>query len=160
HHRAGPVVEALLRLERHGGTGPLASRLADLVHALDADPGSWWAARLLTATLARVPDATPYTAVLGLLSHRIVAWRQQRRTVPAELGPAFWSALALQPDTRFALLRRLVHADGPPCETGPRFLDAAARLLTADPVGTIPQLVRWFDDDRPLPATPHATVAT
>lgn len=160
HHRAGPVVEALLRLERHGGTGPLASRLADLVHALDADPGSWWAARLLTATLARVPDATPYTAVLGLLSHRIVAWRQQRRPVPAGLGPAFWSALALQPDTRFALLRRLVHADGPPCETGPRFLDAAARLLTADPVGTIPQLVRWFDDDRPLPATPHATVAT
>ncbi|WP_432057830.1 trypsin-like peptidase domain-containing protein [Streptomyces sp. bgisy022] len=160
HHRAGPVVEALLRLGRRGGPGPLASRLADLVHALDADPASWWAARLLSATLTRVPDATPCTAVLGLLAHRVVAWREQRRPVPAELGPDFWSTVPLPPDTRFALLRRLVPADGPPCETGPRFLDAAARLLTAAPVDVIPQLVRWFDDERPLPATPHATVAT
>ncbi|CAL9406225.1 trypsin-like peptidase domain-containing protein [Streptomyces sp. enrichment culture] len=160
HHRAGPVVEALVRLGRRRGTGPLASRLADLVHALDADPASWWAARLLSATLTRVPDATPYTAVLGLLAHRVAAWRQQHRPVPADLGPDFWSTVPLPPDTRFALLRRLVPADGPPCETGPRFLDAAARLLTADPVAVIPQLVRWFDDERALPATPHATVAT
>ncbi|MFI8093505.1 serine protease [Streptomyces sp. NPDC086080] len=160
HHRVGPVVEALLLLARRHGTERLASRLADLVHALDADLGSWWAARLFTGTLARVPDATPYTAVLRLLTDRIVAWREQRRTVPPELGPAFWTALRLPLEARCALLRRLVHADGPPCESGPRFLDAAARLLTTDPVAVLPYLVRWFDDERPLPATPHATVAT
>ncbi|WP_251697009.1 S1C family serine protease [Streptomyces sp. Vc74B-19] len=159
-HRIGPVVQALLSLARRHGAARLASRLADLTHALDADPGSWWAARLLTGTLARVPDAGPYTDVLRLLADRVVAWREQRRTVPDELGPAFWTALRLPVETRCALLRRLVLADGPPCESGPRFLDAAAALLTADPVTVLPYLVRWFDDERPLPATPHATVAT
>ncbi|WP_149549859.1 trypsin-like peptidase domain-containing protein [Streptomyces marokkonensis] len=160
HHRVGPVVQALLLLARRHGTGRLASRLADLTHALDAETGSWWAARLLTGALARVPDATPYTDVLRLLADRVVAWREQRRAVPPELGPAFWTALRLPLEARCALLRRLVHADGPPCESGPRFLDAAARLLAADPVAVLPYLVRWFEDERPLPATPHATVAT
>jgi hypothetical protein len=159
-HRIGPVVQALLYLARQHGTGHLASRLADLVHALDADPGSWWAARLLTGSLARVPDATPYTGVLRLLADRIVAWREQRRPVPRELGPAFWTGLRLPLQARCALLRCLVHADGPPCESVPRFLDAVAGLLVADPVAVVPYLVRWFEDDRPLPATPHATVAT
>ncbi|GAA2526376.1 hypothetical protein GCM10010423_20490 [Streptomyces levis] len=159
HHRIGPVVQALLCLERQHGTGPLASRLADLVHALDADPGSWWAARLLAGTLSAVPDATPYTDVLRLLADRVVAWRRQERPVPAGLGPDFWTGLRLPEGPRFRLLRQLVHADGPPCETGPRFLDAVARLLAADPVAVQPQLVRWFDDEQPLPATPHATVA-
>ncbi|MEV6004182.1 trypsin-like peptidase domain-containing protein [Streptomyces griseomycini] len=159
-HRIGPVVQALLLLARQHGSGPLASRLADLVHALDADPGSWWAARLLTGSLARVPDATPYTGVLRMLADRIVAWREQRRPVPRELGPAFWTGLPLPLEARCALLRRLVHADGPPCESGPRFLAATGRLLAADPVTVLPYLVRWFEDERPLPATPHATVAT
>ncbi|MFC8368952.1 serine protease [Streptomyces sp. NPDC057239] len=160
HHRIGVVVEALLFLARRHGSRRLSTRLTDLVHALDADPGSWWAARLLGGTLARVADATPYTDVLRLLADRLVAWREQRRGVPPELGPAFWAALRLPPETRCALLRRLVHADGPPCENGPRFLDAAARLLAADPVAVLPYLIRWFEDERPLPATPHATVAT
>ncbi|MFE7812911.1 serine protease [Streptomyces sp. NPDC057433] len=160
HHRVGPVVQAMLLLARQRGTGPLASRLTDLVYALDTDTGSWWAARLLTETLARVPDATPCTGVLRLLADRIVAWRQQRRPVPGELGPAFWTALPLPLETGFELLRGLVHADGPPYETGPRFLDAASRLFGADPVAVLPHLVRWFEDERPLPATPHATVAT
>ncbi|GAA2278340.1 hypothetical protein GCM10010415_53290 [Streptomyces atrovirens] len=160
HHRVGVVVEALLFLARRHGSRRLSTRLTDLVHALDADPGSWWAARLLGGTLARVADATPYTDVLRLLADRLVAWREQRRSVPPELGPAFWAALRLPPETRCALLRRLVHADGPPCENGPRFLDAAARLLAADPVAVLPYLIRWFEDERPLPATPHATVAT
>ncbi|WP_240497410.1 serine protease [Streptomyces hirsutus] len=160
HHRVGPVVQAMLLLARQHGTDPLASRLADLVHALDAGTGSWWASRLLTETLARVPDATPYTGVLRLLADRIVAWRQQRRPVPGELGPAFWTALPLPLETGFELLRGLVHADGPPGEAGPRFLDAASRLFGADPAAVLPHLVRWFEDERPLPATPHATVAT
>lgn len=159
-HRIGPVAEALLCLARRHGPARLASRLADLTHALDADPGSWWASRLLTGVLIRVPDAGPYTDVLRLLADRVVAWREQRRTVPPELGPAFWTRLRLPVEARCALLRRLVLADGPPCESGPRFLDAAAGLLTADPATVLPYLVRWFDDERPLPATPHATVAT
>ncbi|MGC0374457.1 serine protease [Streptomyces sp. SAI-229] len=160
HHRIGAVVEALLFLARRHGSRRLSTRLTDLVHALDADPGSWWAARLLGGTLTRVADATPYTDVLRLLADRLVAWREQRRGVPPELGPAFWTALRLPPETRCALLRRLVHADGPPCENEPRFLDATARLLAADPVTVLPYLIRWFEDERPLPATPHATVAT
>ncbi|MFD5159089.1 trypsin-like peptidase domain-containing protein [Streptomyces hawaiiensis] len=160
HHRIGPVVQALLYLARQHGAGRLASRLADLVHALDADPRSWWAARLLTGTLSALPDATPYTEVLRLLADRIVAWRRQERPVPQEVGPAFWTGLRLPEEARCALLRRLVHADGPPCEAGPRFLDAVAKLLAADPTAVQPQLARWFDDEQPLPATPHATVAT
>ncbi|MFJ7335937.1 trypsin-like peptidase domain-containing protein [Streptomyces sp. NPDC101110] len=160
HHRIGPVVQALLYLGRQHGAGPLASRLADLVHALDADPGSWWAARLLAGTLSALPDAAPYTEVLRLLADRIVAWRRQERPLPEEIGPSFWTAVRLPLDTRCALLRRLVHADGPPCAAGPRFLDAVAELLAADPTAVQPQLVRWFDDEEPLPATPDATVAT
>ncbi|MFJ8054512.1 trypsin-like peptidase domain-containing protein [Streptomyces luteogriseus] len=159
-HRIGPVVQALLCLARQHGAGQLASRLADVVHALDADPRSWWAARLLTGTLSALPDAAPYAEVLRLLADRIVAWRRQDRPVPEELGPAFWTGLRLPQEARCALLRRLVHADGPPCEAGPRFLDAVAGLLAADPTAVQPQLARWFDDEQPLPATPHATVAT
>lgn len=35
-----------------------------------------------------------------------------------------------------------------------------AQLLAADPTAVQPLLARWFDDERPLPATPDATVAT
>ncbi|MFI8893973.1 trypsin-like peptidase domain-containing protein [Streptomyces paradoxus] len=160
HHRIGPVIQALLYLGRQHGPGQPSSRLTDLVHALDADPRSWWAPRLLAGTLAALPDAAPYTEVLRLLADRIVAWRRQGRTVPEELGPAFWTGVRLPEETRCALLRRLVHADGPPCEAGPRFLDAVAGLLAAAPAAVQPQLARWFDDEEPLPATPHATVAT
>lgn len=44
--------------------------------------------------------------------------------------------------------------------TVPRYLDAVARLLVADPVAVQLHLTRWFDDERPLPGAPHATVAT
>ncbi|MFF1304749.1 trypsin-like peptidase domain-containing protein [Streptomyces sp. NPDC058307] len=159
HHRIGPVVEALLLVARQHGAPQLAYRLEELLHALDADPDSWWAARLLTETLLRVPDATPYTDVLRQLTDRLVARRRRGEPVPAAFGPAFWTALRLPQGTRFDLLRRLVLADGPPHEPGPRFLDAVADLLAADPTAVQPQLTRWFDDERPLPATPHATVA-
>lgn len=187
HHRAGPVVQALLLLARQHGTAELAGRLEELVHALDADPGSWWAAHLLAQALSQVPDATPYSGVLRLLADRIVARRSRQRPVSADFGPAFWTALPIPDEERFDLLRRLVQADEAPQETtagaapptGPlpwpagrgadvpappptstRYLDAAARLLAADPVAVQPHLTRWFDDERPLPATPHATVAT
>ncbi|MEU0744532.1 serine protease [Streptomyces sp. NPDC006134] len=160
HHRIGPVTEAMLHLARHHGSDQLAVRLEDLVHALEAGPHSWWAARLLGEVLPRVPDASPYTDVLRLLADRITAWRGEGRPVPEEFGPDFWTALALPRDVCADLLRRLVLADGPPHEPGPRYLGAAARLLADDPAAVQPLLIRWFDDERPLPAAPHATVAT
>ncbi|MGW0599552.1 trypsin-like peptidase domain-containing protein [Streptomyces sp. NPDC002776] len=156
HHRIGPVVEALLLLARHHTPLQLALRMQELTHALDADPQSWWSARLLAQALLRVPDARPYTDVLRTLTDRIVTWRQQQQPVPAEFGPDFWIALPLPHDTRLDLLRHLVLADS---KAGPRYLDAVARLLAADAPAVQPHLTRWFHDDRPLPATPHATVA-
>ncbi|MFB9738186.1 hypothetical protein ACFQE4_23715 [Streptomyces thermocoprophilus] len=157
HHRIGPVVEALLLLARQHGTRRLALRLDELVEALDADPDSWWAARLLTEVLTRVPDATPYLGVLRDLADRIA----DRRLPPARFAPAFWTGLRLRDADRFDLLRRLVLADSAPQPGGtPRCLDSVARLLATDPAAVQPHLMVWFDDDRPLPATPHATVAT
>ncbi|MDO0911354.1 serine protease [Streptomyces sp. DT2A-34] len=162
HHRIGPVVQALLLLARHQGADQLALRLEELAQALDADRHSWWAARLLTETLLRVPDATPYQDVLRLLTDRIVAWSRHHGSVPPELGPDFWTALPVPDGERLDLLRRLVLADGPPTDAAaprhPRYLDAVAQLLAADPTAVQPHLTRWFDDDRPLPATPDATV--
>ncbi|WP_432098912.1 trypsin-like peptidase domain-containing protein [Streptomyces sp. WAC 04229] len=160
HHRIGPVVEAVLLLARQHGVLQLALTLEELVHALDADPHSWWAPRLLTRVLTRVRDATPYTEVLRLLADGLAERRGEGRPAPAEFGPAFWTGLRLPDALRLDLLRRLVLADGPPGEPGPRHLDTVAALLTAAPRAVQPLLVRWFDDDRPLPATPHATVAT
>ncbi|MGW1612399.1 trypsin-like peptidase domain-containing protein [Streptomyces sp. NPDC002285] len=169
HHRIGPVVQALLLLPRHHGHHQLALRLEELADALDADPHCWWAARLITETLLRVPDATPYQGVLRLLTDRIVARRGHDSGAPPEFGPDFWTALPLPDEERLDLLRRLVLADGPPSDAEealnpgqarhPRYLDAVARLLAADPAAVQPHLTRWFDDVRPLPATPHATVA-
>ncbi|MGW1958260.1 trypsin-like peptidase domain-containing protein [Streptomyces sp. NPDC001920] len=194
HHRIGPVVQALLHLARQHGSARLAEHLDQLTYALDADGDSWWASRLLSETLVRVPDATPYLDVLRLLVDHIVAWRHRGRPAPPDFGPGFWTALRLSDTDRFDLLRDLVRADGPPqgtdgartdavtdplpYTTGPfhpggppvpgppstgvhdaRYLDAAAHLLATTPAAVQPHLTRWFDDDRPLPATPHATVA-
>ncbi|MFE2261007.1 serine protease [Streptomyces griseosporeus] len=157
HHRIGPVVQALLLLARQHGTRRLTLRLDELAEALDADPDSWWAARLLTEVLTRVPDATPYLGVLRDLADRIAG----RTLPPGRFGPAFWTGLRLRDADRFDLLRRLVLADTAPQGGGaPRYLDSAARLLAADPAAVQPYLLAWFDDERPLPATPHATVAT
>ncbi|WP_246101694.1 trypsin-like peptidase domain-containing protein [Streptomyces cyaneus] len=163
HHRIGSVVQALLQLPRQHGVRQLALRLEELASALDADRHSWWAARLLAETLLRVPDAMPYLHVLRLLTDRIVSWSRYHRCAPAELGPDFWTALQLPDAERLDLLRRLVFADGPPTDAAaprrPRYLDAVAHLLTAAPSVVQPHLTRWFDDERPLPATPDATVA-
>ncbi|MGW4567474.1 trypsin-like peptidase domain-containing protein, partial [Streptomyces sp. NPDC004561] len=160
HHRVGPVVQSLLFLARQQGHRQLHRRLMELVDALDADTGSWWAARLLARTLLHVPDATPYSEALRLLADRIVAWRREQRPVPGEFGPGFWTALPLPDTERLDLLRRLVFADQAPPAPGERYLDAVARLLGAAPTVVQPYLTCWFDDERPLPATPDATVAT
>jgi hypothetical protein len=159
-HRIGPVVQALLLPGRRHRGHRLAAELGELVDALDAGPPSWWAARLLAEVLLGVPDATPCTTVLERLAGHIVARRRQRRPVPGEFAPAFWTALPLPHAGRLALLRTLVRADDAPYDTAaPRYLDAVAGLLAAEPTAVQPHLADWFDDDRPLPATPHATVA-
>ncbi|CAM5258239.1 Large Pro/Ala/Gly-rich protein OS=Streptomyces fumanus OX=67302 GN=GCM10018772_52200 PE=4 SV=1 [Streptomyces fumanus] len=173
HHRLGTVVEALLHLARQHGAPRLAYRLEELVRALETDPYSWWTARLLAGTLARVPDPAPYTGVLRLLADAVAARREEGRPVPGEFAPGFWSALPLPADIRLDLLRRLVRADGPPPAPvpagaraaagdgpGPRHLDAVAALLAAEPGTVRPLLLRWFDDERPLAGAPRATVAT
>ncbi|WP_435270285.1 trypsin-like peptidase domain-containing protein [Streptomyces sp. 1222.5] len=159
-HRVGPVVQALLLLAQQHGTEQLAHRLTELADALDRDPESWWAARLLAHTLLQMPDATPYTGVLRALADRVVAMRREQRPVPAEFGPDFWAAVPVPDIERLDLLRRLVLADQAPPEPGARYLDAVSRLLADRPAVVQRQLTHWFDDERPLPATPDATVAT
>lgn len=78
-------------------------------HAVD---GRWWAARLLSGVLLRVPDARPYTGVLRLLADRITE-RSLRsggfaRTGLEIFGPWFWERLALADEDRMDLLRRLL----------------------------------------------------
>ncbi|MET9673926.1 trypsin-like peptidase domain-containing protein [Streptomyces sp. NPDC006482] len=188
-HRIGPVLQALLRLHREQGPAALAPRLAALVESLDrfadADGGAgspsggagphdpadavWWAARLVGESVRRVGDPRPYLPVLRFLADRI-GRRPARHPVFAAFGVEFWQTLPLGEDERIDLLRRLVPADPPPTEaptepptgapTGARCLDTVAELLAADPRGVQPLLCRWFGDDRPLPAAPHATVAT
>ncbi|MFD5110014.1 trypsin-like peptidase domain-containing protein [Streptomyces cinereoruber] len=164
-HRIGPVLQALLLEHRERGAGGSVPRLAGLVEALarfadageDGDgDGAWWAARLLGESLRRVPDPRPCLPVLRLLADRIGA-RPGRRPAFAAFGPGFWRGLAVGEDERIDLLRRLVTAD-PPGED--RWFAAVAGLLAADPRGVQPLLCRWFGDARPLPAAPHATVAT
>lgn len=163
-HRIGPVLQALLLLSRQQGDADLTLRLRELLRAVDeleaADAGAWWATRLLSGVLLRVPDATPYVGVLRHLAERVVTWRAEGRAVPEEFGPVFWTRLPLPEAHRFDLLRRLVVADEAPPATELRYLDAVSGLLAADPAAAQPHLTHWFDDERPLPATPDATVAT
>ncbi|MGW6143559.1 serine protease [Streptomyces sp. NPDC055140] len=149
-HRAGPVVQALLLVERQQGPAQLGAHLAELaLRSLtpgDAD-ASWWAAHLVEEALLRVPDATPYLGVLEPLADR------------GRLAPSFWRRIPVADADRLGLLRRLVVHDPPP-GSHDRHLDTVAELLTADPAGVQVHLTRWFDDARPLPALPDATVGT
>ncbi|MFD0296815.1 trypsin-like peptidase domain-containing protein [Streptomyces sp. NPDC127118] len=201
-HRIGPVIQALLLLGRRKGPAVLSHQLADLIEALDrlsartdpatgaadaatvreAAPGRagtpghdarWWAVRLLSETLLRVPDARPYLGVLRLLAGRVV--RRAACGGPggpgtyAAFGPWFWRRLRLSEKDRIDLFRRLVPADGPhrgeargdgdPArgtypdgDGGERFLDAVARRLVDRPRTVQPLLCDWFTDERPLPA--------
>ncbi|MEV7480352.1 serine protease [Streptomyces halstedii] len=137
-HRIGPVIQAMLLLERRRGSAALAHRMADLIEATDRlaagagddgrDPDRradavWWAARLLRESLLRVPDARPYTGVLRVLTGRITRWSLGGDGAGpyAAFEPWFWRRLALPESTRIDLLRRLVPADGAPCgHTGQR----------------------------------------
>ncbi|MFI8887834.1 trypsin-like peptidase domain-containing protein [Streptomyces sp. NPDC053813] len=185
-HRIGPVIQALLLLGRRQGPAALSHQLADLIDALDRlsaeeGPGAdleaadgvvadrtprhdarWWAVRLLSETLLRVPDARPYLGVLRLLAGRVVRRAAAGPGTYAAFGPWFWRRLRLPEEDRIDLFRRLVPADEPPradrsCGTPPdadgeRFLDAVARRLADRPRTVQPLLCSWFTDERPLPA--------
>ncbi|MEV5134212.1 serine protease, partial [Streptomyces sp. NPDC053705] len=166
-HRTGPVLQAMLLLERRQGHAALAHRMADLIEAMDRlAPGTrqrhtdaaWWAAHLLRESLLRVPDARPCLGVLRVLAGRITR-RSQSGGGPdalgpyAEFGPWFWRRVRLPEEDRIDLLRRLLPADGAPRpDGGERYLDAVARRLAARPGTVQPLLCRWFTDDSPLPA--------
>ncbi|MEV6552382.1 serine protease [Streptomyces sp. NPDC051597] len=173
-HRIGPVLQALLLLDREQGADRLAPHLAKLVDALDrlaagsgtapperAEDAGWWAVHLLTQTLLRVPEPRSYLCVLRLLADRI-SERSVREGGPGRLGglgtfgPWFWQRLRIGDDRRMELLRRLVPADGAPGHAPgwERYLDAVDRRLAAEPRSVQPLLCRWFTDERPLPAPP------
>ncbi|WP_236239707.1 hypothetical protein [Streptomyces sp. CC228A] len=174
----GVVVQALLREEATRGAAVLARRLGRLVDAAWAgtgprpasgpagdDPG-WWAARLLQGTLLRVRDARPYGGVLRQLAGRIATHPPGRPGGPdgvggtRDFGPWFWERLRLGEDERLELFRRLLPADGPAALHGaarPRYLEAVALRLAADPRGVQPLLCRWFTDERTLRAEPGTT---
>ncbi|WP_406506288.1 trypsin-like peptidase domain-containing protein [Streptomyces sp. NBC_00212] len=175
-HRIGPVLEAMLLLGSQQGSTQLALKLKGLVDALDRTPAAgagharfadaqWWAVRLLTETLLRVPDVRPYQEVLRLLADRI-SRRSVREGGPAnlgalgEFGPWFWMRLRLSDDRRLELLRRLVPADGVPGASPgwERYLDAVDGRLAVEPRTVQPLLCRWFTDERPLPVAPGTEV--
>ncbi|MEU6883539.1 trypsin-like peptidase domain-containing protein [Streptomyces sp. NPDC046712] len=118
-------------VQRAGGaSGPLASEWSG-----EAAPGS-----------RPVPGASSAAPRLGAFS---------------AFGLPFWDALRIGWDERMDLLRRLVPVDAAPgADATPRFLDAVAARLVAEPRGVQPLLCRWFGDGRALAAAPHATVAT
>ncbi|WP_207958121.1 trypsin-like peptidase domain-containing protein, partial [Streptomyces sp. YIM 98790] len=155
-HRIGPVVFALLTVERRYGPDALRRRLQRLVDALPGVRGQaapWWAGRLLGEVLPRLADASPYTGPLHQLAERIGA----DRLPPAGFGPSFWRRLALPVADRLALLRLLLPADTPGAD---RYLTVAAEQLAADPATAQRALCRWFGDERPLRRSARrATVA-
>ncbi|MER5552721.1 serine protease [Streptomyces sp. NPDC002793] len=168
-HRIGPVLQAMLLLERRQGHAALAHRMADLIEAMDRLPSlpgqrdrltdaTWWAARLLRESLLRVEDARPYVGVLRVLAGRITR-RSLSGGGPASLGPYaaygpwFWRRVRLPEDDRIDLLRRLLPADGASRTDGSeRYLDAVSRRLAARPTTVQALLCRWFTDESPLPA--------
>ncbi|MEV8568025.1 trypsin-like peptidase domain-containing protein [Streptomyces sp. NPDC051322] len=182
-HRIGPVVQALLLLERRHGPHELERRLRGLIETLDrlhgpasgeAEPRAerdqnsearWWAARLLADVLLRLPDPRSQLGVLRLLADRITLL-SVRSGDPGRLcgfqrfGSAFWEQLRIGESRRIDLLRRLVPADGAPGSPvrsgSPRYLDAVGRRLAADPRSVQPLLCRWFTDERPLPSVVHS----
>lgn len=167
-HRIGPVLQALHHLHRDQGPPALSARLTVLVDALagfadtadDGGEGVWWASRLLSGALHGIRDLRPYLPVLRRLADHQGARPGAPHAFPG-FGAGFWAGLRLPEGERVDLLRRLVPADpAPGGGAPPRYLDAVAGLLAADPRGVQPLLCRWFTDERPLAAAPGATVGT
>lgn len=169
--RLDGLIDALDRLgdgpggaARHFAAAGAAASTVDSGAARLVD-ARWWGAHLLGEVLLRVPDTKPYLPVLRRLASCITKCSGReggphRLGGLAEFGPWFWTRLRVDEAARMDLLRLLLPADGAPKRpvTRPRYLDAAADLLDADPRAVQPLLCRWFTDERPLPTGPGATV--
>ncbi|MFI0722452.1 trypsin-like peptidase domain-containing protein [Streptomyces sp. NPDC021224] len=161
-----------------------AGRVAAPGPAERQDDALWWAAHLLREVLLRLPDAAVCLGVLRDLAARVAVRAVERGGFTPEgmgalgdFGPWFWRRVRLPLAERLDLLRLLLPADGPPggppggssggfpggragggASGGPdradRFLTAVAGLLCAAPAAVLPVVCGWFDDDRPLQASP------
>ncbi|KUF20377.1 serine protease [Streptomyces silvensis] len=183
-HRAGPVLQALLQLERQRGVAELGVRLGHLLSALSAvsplsalsalgpPPGT---SPEPTSGPSPTPRPTPSTGTEDATWWARYLLRETLLRVPdaspygdllqriaarREFGPEFWLALPLPEAGRYELLRAAVVHDGPPRAGRRRCLDAVAERLAAEPAAVQRHLTRWFADERPLRAAPEATVAS
>ncbi|MFF5937034.1 trypsin-like peptidase domain-containing protein [Streptomyces sp. NPDC012508] len=154
-HRIGPVVQALLLMDREHGSDALGLRLSGLAEALNrlraeglatSDAG-WWASRLLAQTLLRLQDPRPYLPVLRRLADHLGGPRPaplagegipQPRPAP-ETGPvAPLSAPATPPPPRAPSAPAAAPVFGPAfwqvlrIGEGER-IDLLRRLVPADP---------------------------
>ncbi|MEU7006711.1 trypsin-like peptidase domain-containing protein [Streptomyces sp. NPDC046332] len=142
-HRIGPVVQALLLMDREHGSDALGLRLSGLAEALNrlraeglatTDAG-WWASRLLAQTLLRLQNTRPYLPVLRRLADHLGGPRPappagegtpQPRPAP-ETGPAApLSAPAAAPVFGPAFWQALRIGEG-------ERIDLLRRLVPADP---------------------------
>ncbi|RAG86863.1 serine protease, partial [Streptacidiphilus pinicola] len=150
--RLAVVRQALLGL---GETDPqaLESLLSRLVLCLDgpdaAAPGSearWWAERLLSGTLQRLPDAGTYAPLLRALAARVVYTAGTASPAAGDAEPFlpwdFWRALPLTVEARLDVLRVLVRSGA---EEAARLL---AGVLVQDPGAALPLLCGWLADER------------
>ncbi|MER5438988.1 trypsin-like peptidase domain-containing protein [Streptomyces sp. NPDC002790] len=145
HHQAPAAIEQRGTGRSPGLSAPPAFEARGSGRSPEVLEAEWWGVELVRSVLVRVPDAHLYRDVLQVIAER------------ARFGGEFWTRISVDDDTRFELLRRAVVQDG--AEAGDRCLDAVADALAAEPRRVQQRLTRWFDDERPLPALPDATVA-
>ncbi|MET9437973.1 trypsin-like peptidase domain-containing protein [Streptomyces sp. NPDC006551] len=139
-HRIGPVLQALLLLDRDQGPAALAPRLEGLVDGLarlsdaglDATDGAWWGSRLLADCLLGVPDPRPYLPVLRHLADRIGATPPgtpaatvPRRSRPRPAGHDLGLEAAAAPDRPIRAGGGAGRADGPRALAGSRATDGS-----------------------------------
>ncbi|WP_152627653.1 trypsin-like peptidase domain-containing protein [Streptacidiphilus melanogenes] len=168
--RLAVVRQALLGLDADDPQ-TLESLLSRLVLRLDgpeaAPPGSearWWAERLLTDTLQRLPDAAAYAPLLRALAGRVVYGATTRTAARPNTGRTtaalsaeppgsaadrepflpwdFWRRLPLTVGARLDVLRVLVRAG----TEEPGLL--LGEVVVQDPAAALPPLCRWLADER------------
>ncbi|MEU6988628.1 trypsin-like peptidase domain-containing protein [Streptomyces sp. NPDC046324] len=167
-HRIGPVVQALLLMDREHGSDALGLRLTGLTETLNrlradglatTDAG-WWASRLLAQTLLRLQDPRPYLPVLRRLADHLGGPRPaplagegipQPRPAPEARPPAHLSTPATPPPPP-------AHLSAPAAAPvfGPAFwqalrvgdgerIDLLRRLVPADPPVGATTVPRFLD---------------
>ncbi|MEZ0070123.1 hypothetical protein ABIA32_006175 [Streptacidiphilus sp. MAP12-20] len=144
--RIGVLREALLGLAAAAdpsGFDPVLGRLVLRLDGPDAAPpgtdARWWAERLLTGTLERLPDAGAHAPLLRAVAERI-AYRGG--DAPPFLPWEFWRRVPLTVEARLDVLRLLART------AAPEPLRLVGELIAQQPAEALPALCRWLDDDR------------